>query len=248
MNRKLLVAAVAIAVGALAAPASAHVSVNPREATKGGFTKLAFRVPNERPDSGTTKFEVSFPVDHPLAFLNVRPVPGWTYKIERQKLATPIKSDEPGEADVTDYISKVTWEGGTIAPNEFQEFEVSGGPLPDDVDQIVFKAVQTYASGEIVRWIEEATAGGEEPEHPAPVLKLVAGEDEHAVATPASDTPESDTTDTTATDQAEQAGTTTKGDDGGINGIAVFALVVAGVALVLAGGALLRKNPSAAKD
>jgi uncharacterized protein YcnI len=240
MNRKLLVAVVAIAVGALAAPASAHVTVNPREATKGGFAKLAFRVPNERPDSATTKLEVSFPVDHPLAHLNVRPVAGWTYKIERQKLATPIKSGEPGEEDVTEYISKITWEGGTIAPNEFQEFEISGGPLPDDVDQLVFKAVQTYASGEVVRWIEEATEGGEEPEHPAPVLQLVAGEDEHAAAKPASET-----TDTTAVEEAEQAGTTTGSDDGGINGIAVFALVVAGVALVLAGGGLLRRNPSA---
>ncbi|MGH8972742.1 MAG: YcnI family protein [Acidimicrobiia bacterium] len=239
MNRKLLVAVVASALGAVATPASAHVTVNPREATKGGFAKLAFRVPNERPDSGTTKLEVSFPVDHPLAHLNVRPVAGWTYTIERQKLATPIKSEEPGEEDVTEYISKVTWEGGTIAPNEFQEFEISGGPLPDDVDQIVFKAVQTYASGEIVRWIDEATPGGEEPEHPAPVLQLVAGEDEHGVATPAGET---GTTEGTA-GEGEQAGTTTNGD-GGVNGLGVFALVVAGVALVLSGGALLRRKPA----
>ncbi|MGH9034444.1 MAG: YcnI family protein, partial [Acidimicrobiia bacterium] len=163
MTRKTVVAMVALAIGALTAPAQAHVTVNPQEATKGGFAKLAFRVPNERPDSGTTKLEVSFPVDHPLAHLNVRPVEGWTFKIERQKLATPIKSEEPGEEDVTEYISKITWEGGTIGPGEFQEFEISGGPLPDDVDQMTFKAVQTYASGEIVRWIEEATAGGEEP-------------------------------------------------------------------------------------
>ena len=67
MTRKTVVAVVALAIGALAAPASAHVTVNPREATKGSFAKLTFRVPNERPDSGTTKLEVSFPVDHPLA-------------------------------------------------------------------------------------------------------------------------------------------------------------------------------------
>ncbi len=240
MTRKTLVAVVALALGAVAAPASAHVTVNPREATKGGFAKLAFRVPNERPDSGTTKVEVSFPVDHPLAFLNVRPVPGWTYTVERQKLATPIKSEEPGEEDVTEYISKITWSGGTIGPGEFQEFEVSGGPLPEDVDQILFKAIQTYASGEVVRWIEEAGPSGQEPELPAPVLKLVAGEDEHAAAQPAGDT-----TETTA---AEQAGTTTNtSDDGGVNGLGVFALVVAGVALVLSGGALLRRNKPASE-
>jgi uncharacterized protein YcnI len=241
MTRKTLVAMVALALGAVAAPASAHVTVNPGEASKGGFTKLAFRVPSERPDSGTVKLEVSFPVDHPLAFLSVRPLPGWTYKLERQKLATPIKSDDPGEEDVTEYISKITWEGGTIAPGEFQEFEVSGGPLPDDADQLVFKAVQTYASGEVVRWIEEAGPGGAEPELPAPVLKLVAaGGDEHGAAAE----PASDTTETTAAAE-EQAGTTT--DDsgsGGVNGLGVFALVVAGVALVLSGGALLKRNPA----
>lgn len=238
MTRKILVAAAALAIGAVATPASAHVTVNPREATKGSFAKLAFRVPNERPDSGTTKLEVSFPVDHPFQNINVRPTPGWTYKMERQTLATPITAEHEGEEDVTEYVSKITWEGGTIGPGEFQEFEISSGPLPEDADQLVFKAVQTYASGEIVRWIEEATSGGEEPEHPAPVLKLVAGEDDHAAA--------ADTTETAA--EQEQAGATTNGDDGGGNGLAVFALVVAGVALVLSGGGLLRKNPKAETD
>jgi periplasmic copper chaperone A len=241
MTRKNLVAVAALAIGMLAAPASAHLTVNPREATKGGFAKLAFRVPNERPDSGTTKLEVSFPVDHPFQHINVRPTPGWTYKLERQKLATPIKAEEGGE-EITDYVSKITWEGATIAPGEFQEFEVSGGPLPDDVDQLTFKAVQTYASGEVVRWIEEASEGGEEPEFPAPVLKLVAGEEGDVASTPAKETGE------TPAGNQEQAGATTNGDDGGSNGLAVFALVVAGVALVLSGGGLLRKGPIGAKE
>jgi hypothetical protein len=37
----------------------------------------------------------------------------------------------------------------------------------------VFKALQTYSNGEVVSWIQEATEGAEEPEHPAPVLKLI---------------------------------------------------------------------------
>ncbi len=51
---------------------------------------------------------------------------------------------------------------------------MSMGPLPD-TDTMVFKALQTYSDNEVSRWIEEPQAGAEEPENPAPVLKLVAG-------------------------------------------------------------------------
>ena len=230
MNRKLVVALLAIGLGAVSLPASAHVTVNPAEAEKGGFAKLTFRVPNERPDSGTTKVEVSFPPAHPLAHINVKPVPGWTFTMERQTLATPIKSEEAGEPDITEYVAKITWEGGTINPGEFQEFEVSGGPLPEDADQMVFKAVQTYASGEVVRWIEEPTSSGTEPEFPAPILTLVAGGESE------------ETTGTTAAEEA-QGGATSNGDGGGSDRLGLLALVVAGVALVLSGGAVLRRNP-----
>jgi hypothetical protein len=66
-----------------------------------------------------------------------------------------------------------------IQPGEFDEFEVSVGPLPEDADQILFPSLQTYQSGEVVRWIDEPLESGEEPEHPAPLLTLVAAEDEH---------------------------------------------------------------------
>ena len=41
-----------------AAPASAHVTVNPA-AEPGSYAKLTFRVPNERPDSATVKLDGS---------------------------------------------------------------------------------------------------------------------------------------------------------------------------------------------
>jgi len=56
LTRVLGVAGLAIVV--VAPMADAHVTVNPGEAPKGGFAKLAFRVPNERPDSGTTTLDV----------------------------------------------------------------------------------------------------------------------------------------------------------------------------------------------
>ncbi len=47
-------------------PASAHVTVQGPGATQGGFTKLTFRVPTEK-DVATTKIEIAFPVDTPIA-------------------------------------------------------------------------------------------------------------------------------------------------------------------------------------
>jgi len=190
MKRTLLVALAAGAAVVLpATSAFAHVTVNPREATQGGYAKLAFRVPNERDNAGTTKLEVNFPADHPFASVSVRPQAGWTYTVDRTKLATPIKVHDN---EISETVSKITWTGGEIKPSEFNEFEVSVGPLPSDVDSLTFKALQTYSNGEVVRWIEEAAPGGE-VERPAPVLKLT------KAATTA-------TTATTAPGQEAQAG------------------------------------------
>jgi periplasmic copper chaperone A len=38
----------------------------------------------------------------------------------------------------------------------------------------VFKTIQTYSDGTVVRWIDDTVAGQAEPEHPAPVLNLAA--------------------------------------------------------------------------
>ncbi len=169
MKRTLLVALAAGAALVLpATSALAHVTVNPREATQGGYAKLAFRVPNERDSASTIKLEINLPADHPFASVSVRPQAGWTYTVEKTKLATPIKSHD---TEITEATSKITWTGGEIKPSEFNEFEVSVGPLPSDVDSLTFKALQSYSNGEVVRWIEEA-APGAEVERPAPVLKL----------------------------------------------------------------------------
>ncbi len=172
MSRFAAVAALAsVSVVGLAGVASAHVTVNPGTAEQGGFTKVAFRVPNERDDAGTTKVQVDLPVDHPIAFVSVRPVPGWSVKVEKSRLKTPINVHG---ANLTEAVSRITWSGGKIDKGQFQEFDVSMGPLPTDVDQLAFKAEQTYEGGEVVRWDQPAEPGKEEPEHPAPVLKLAA--------------------------------------------------------------------------
>jgi uncharacterized protein YcnI/predicted anti-sigma-YlaC factor YlaD len=150
---------------AVTGSASAHVTAQPNTATQGSYSKIAFRVPNEEDNASTTKLEVTFPADHPIASVETKSVPGWTVQVDKAKLATPLKSDD---GDITEAVSKITWTGGKVTPDTFEEFEVSLGPLPTNTDILVFKAVQTYDNGDVVRWIDT----GSEGEHPAPTVKL----------------------------------------------------------------------------
>ncbi|WP_436494740.1 YcnI family protein [Actinokineospora sp. HUAS TT18] len=158
------VAAVAMVLGGYTA--FAHVTVSADNPVPGKYTKATFRVPNERAVP-TVKLEVSFPPDQPFGRAAVAPVPGWTATVKTHKLDVPVTSHH-GET-MTEAVESITWEGGEIKPGEFVEFPVSLGPLP--TENLVFKSLQTYGDGEIVRWIDTPQAGTE-ADHPAPVLSL----------------------------------------------------------------------------
>ncbi|MGJ6966283.1 YcnI family copper-binding membrane protein [Streptosporangium sp. G11] len=215
----------------LALPALAHVTINPGSAQQGGFTKVAFRVPNERDDASTTKLEVTFPTDHPLAFVSVKPVPGWDVKVVEGKLPKPITT-EYGE--LTEAVTKITWSGGKIDPGQFQEFEVSMGALPTDTDQLVFPATQTYSGGEVVKWADEPKADGSEPERPAPTLKLTPasaegdGHGASASATPSAAVPAS-----SAPSVAPVAASSSESSDGTARLLGGAGLVLGLVGLVI---------------
>lgn len=165
--------AVATAVLGFAAPASAHVTVNPQEATQGGYGRFAFRVPNESDAASTTKLEVVLPENAPVGSVSTMPVPGWTVAVEKRKVDPPV---EVHGSQISEAVSKITWTAAgdaAVKPGQFQEFPVSMGPLPQ-VETMVFKTLQTYSDGNVQRWIEAPTPGGEEPENPAPVLTLTA--------------------------------------------------------------------------
>ncbi|WP_328770380.1 YcnI family copper-binding membrane protein [Streptomyces sp. NBC_00286] len=182
MKASRIAAAGAVAASAvlvLSAPAFAHVSVNPEgTAAKGGYATVNFKVPNERDNASTTKLEVTFPTEHPLASVMPAPVDGWKVEVTKSKLAKPVELH--GEK-INEAVSKVTWtaDGKGIEPGYFQQFPVSMGALPENADELVFKALQTYSNKEVVRWIEVPQEGQEEPESPAPVLALSAAEDGH---------------------------------------------------------------------
>lgn len=219
MNRTIAIAAT---VGTLAFPAAAaaHVTLQPSEVPAGGFTRLDVRVPTERPDASTTKVEVQFPPG--FTTVSTEPVPGWTAKVARVKLAKPQVNDE-GEK-ITDRVDTVTWTAGGqggIGPGQFQDFGLSVA-VPDKAgSSLTFKAVQTYSSGEVVRWI-----GPPDSEEPAPQVKLTAAEGEGGAAPAARQQP-------AAGDGGDDGG-------GGSDTLSIIALIVGAAGLAAGIAALLR--------
>jgi uncharacterized protein YcnI len=169
----LVLAAFVSVVAAVLFPstASAHVTVSPGTAEPGGYARVVFRVPNERADASTTRLEVSFPTDYRFRSVSVQPVPGWTVTTRTEKSDAPAASGDDESGGV---VTGIVWEGGAVLAGQFQEFPVSMGQLPKTNSKLVFKALQTYSSGEVVRWIDVQQDGAPRPEHPAPTLSVTA--------------------------------------------------------------------------
>lgn len=234
-SRKFLVGAAAVlatAALALSAPlvASAHVRVDPDQASPGGYTVLTFRVPNESATAGTVKLEVDFPTDTPFTSLSYQPVAGWSAVITTSKLPKPVTISG---ATVTEAPTKIVWTadpGVQITSGQFQQFSVSAGIVPD-TGSIMMPATQTYSDGTVVKWDQPTPASGDEPEHPAPTLYI----DD---APPSSSTPTIVSSTTTATPNAQGASST----DAVALGIGIAGIALAAIALVTAVLALTRRS------
>jgi uncharacterized protein YcnI len=233
LRRAGLVAALTTAgVLTAAGAAFAHVTVHPESYAKGATDGvLTFRVPNEEDTASTTKVQVFLPTDHPVLGVLVTPQSGWTAKVTTTKLKTPLKTDD---GTITDAVSEITWTGGRIRHGEFQDFNVAFGQLPDDVDQLSFKTLQTYSDGNVARWIEEAQKGGAEPENPAPVLTLTAKSAGETGGAEGSGSASS------SASPAKSSAASSKSSDSTARGLGIAGLVVGVLGLIAAGFALAR--------
>ena len=204
-----------VLVGALLAipAAGAHVTVSPRTLPANSFSSFAISVPDEAPDAATTRVTVQLPAD--LSSVSFQPKPGWDRSVTMVKLAKPVTNDE-GET-VTDRIATVTWEGGAIAPGEFDEFVLSG-KAPGTRGALIFPTVQTYSNGDVVRWIGDPSA-----DLPAPRVTV-----------------------TPRAGQASAAAPAASADEGGRDGLALGLAIAGLVAGLAALGVALFRRPKAA--
>ncbi|MFI7544053.1 DUF1775 domain-containing protein [Actinoplanes sp. NPDC049599] len=138
-----------------AGPAAAHVEVS-ADKTRAGAANvtLTFHGEAENP-SGIRSERVVLPEGIAPADVTAVKVPsGWTF--------TP---------NADGFVV-----GGKALPSgRDAEWKVKVRKLPDGETRLSFKTLETYADGEISRWIEIQEKGEDEPEHPAPLITLKPG-------------------------------------------------------------------------
>lgn len=225
MHHKIAVLAAAAALS-VPAGAQAHVTLQPNTAAAGAFTVLDLRVPNERDKGSTVKVDVQFPDG--FAAVSYQPLSGWTVKVIKKKLATPIQTDD---GPITEGVSRVVWTGsrkglGKIAPGQFMDFPISVQIPGKAGDTLTFKALQTYSNGEVVRWIGPPSA-----DEPAPRVTVTAAKAKSA--------------------SHAGIGAATGGDAAGGNGPGAAALLAGGLLVALSAAALAltrrRRGPGSAR-
>ncbi|NJM00111.1 MAG: YcnI family protein [Synechococcaceae cyanobacterium SM2_3_2] len=172
MLKPLVLLSGLVGVTLVSLPSSAHVTVNPREATANSYAKLTFRVPHGCDGSPTTRLRVQFPE----GFSSIRPMVhhSWQISIVKAELDEPYM--DHGQ-QITERVSEIIWEApeGAALPDEFMdEFSVSARTPDKPGETVAIPAVQECEDG-VSRWIQVAEEGQDphDLEEPAPLLQLV---------------------------------------------------------------------------
>jgi uncharacterized protein YcnI len=161
MKLRLTIAAALAAAIIVPGSAFAHVTLHPNALASGGFTVVNVVVPNERGGPATTRLDVQFPSG--FIFLSPQAVPGWSVKVINRTLTTPVTVF--GKKHTTE-VDRVVWSSTKgIAKGQFMQFPLSVAvPAAKSGSLLTFKALQTYANGEVVRWIGSPSADTPAPQ------------------------------------------------------------------------------------
>lgn len=175
----------AIALVALPAIAGAHVEISADGGLSAdGTQKATLTVPNECEGSQTTNVVLNLPATPPLTTVDVAPQTGYTYAATKN----------------TDGSVKNLTIAGTISGSEEKKFDLTLATIPAGTSEIKMTALQNCADGTVIRWIEPTPPGGQEPEHPAPVLEIKSGDatSNTTIKVPVTTKSSSDSSNTTA--------------------------------------------------
>lgn len=150
-----------------AAPAAAHVVIDPPEVAAHSHARLAFRVGHGCGTAATIAIEVTLPEGVSMA--RPMPKPGWEIAIETRALARPVSS---GHGLVREAPASIAWRGGPLPDAHYDEF-VMMIRAPDQAGAtLVFPVVQRCEGGAQHAWVEVPEPGQARPRSPAPTLRL----------------------------------------------------------------------------
>jgi uncharacterized protein YcnI len=161
-----------------ASSASAHVTLENREATIGRSYKAVFQVPHGCAGSATTKLRVQIPQG--VIAVKPMPKPGWNVEAIKGKYASEY--DFHG-ARLSEGVKEVVWSGGKLPDDFYDEFVISAF-LTDALKAnttLYFPVVQECEQG-ISRWIDIPADGDaghaqdsppRDSKSPAPGVKLM---------------------------------------------------------------------------
>src|SRR5882724_10706210 len=151
-NHLLLLAAL---ISLTAASASAHISLENRQAAVGAPYKAVFAVPHGCAGSATKKIRVQIPE----GVIAAKPMPknGWNVEAISGKYASEY--DYRG-SKLSEGVKEVVWSGGELPDHNYDEFVIStfltAGLKPNTT--LYFPVVQECEQG-ISRWIDIPAEG-----------------------------------------------------------------------------------------
>jgi uncharacterized protein YcnI len=160
-----------IAATLAVAPASAHVTLEGKQAAIGADYKAVFIVPHGCSGSPTVKLRVQIPEG--VIATEAKPVDGWKLDTVKSKYANEY--DVKG-AKVSEGIKEVAWSGGKLPDKTRQDFVIETY-LTDSLKPnttLHFPVVQECEQG-VSRWIEIPPEGADhahEGKWPAPGVRL----------------------------------------------------------------------------
>lgn len=150
MNANLAAALVAASF-LLPAAASAHVTLDTKEAPALGYVRLAIRVPHGCDGAATTAVRMQVPDG--VTAVKAQPKYGWTLS-----LLADEAGGKPGH-DSSPPVHEIVWRGGPLPDAFYEEFLIRVR-MPDTPGQTLwFPFVQECEGGKTTRWIERPAAG-----------------------------------------------------------------------------------------
>jgi uncharacterized protein YcnI len=159
----------ALAAGCLlaAAPALAHVAIDPSQAQPNTTIRASFRVPHGCDGAAMTRLTIRLPEG--VTEARPMPKPGWTLVLRPRESAAA-----PAAHGAARPLAEIVWDGGRLEDAHYDEFVVRLR-VPDQPGTLLYiPVVQDCEGGRQAAWVEIPEPGRRVSDyrHPAPAIRL----------------------------------------------------------------------------